>query len=179
MTIQTDISHIIIDAINPEDGHQAIDILNNRSVSKFLISVPYPYSMTDFKKWLFLIDQSYSASGRPMNLAIRHSNFGFIGTIGYSCKYKKNSHCEDIGFWLAEEFWGKGIMTSVILSFLNYSFETYNFKRIGAHVQFDNFASKRVLTKCGFDFEGVLRNFHFKKGSATLVDAEIYSIIRL
>jgi RimJ/RimL family protein N-acetyltransferase len=71
---------------------------------------------------------------------------------------------------------GKGYMTEAVSIFVPYLFETTNVHRIQATTLSGNKASQRVLEKCGFRFEGVLRQFSFHRGQYK--DAHLYSILR-
>jgi RimJ/RimL family protein N-acetyltransferase len=72
--------------------------------------------------------------------------------------------------------WGKGIMTEAVSIFVPYLFATKNIQRIQAMTHPDNIASKRVLEKCSFKFEGTLRKAYLFRGRP--IDADMYSILR-
>jgi RimJ/RimL family protein N-acetyltransferase len=83
----------------------------------------------------------------------------------------------EIGFAIdLPENWGKGLMTEALSIFVPYLFATKNIERIQAIVNPSNIGSKRVLEKCSFEFEGVLRNMYLSRGRPT--DVHIYSILR-
>ena len=63
----------------------------------------------------------------------------------------------EIGYWLSESLWGKGLMTEAIEAVITCAFDQLGLHRIYATTQVDNRASQRVLEKVGFKKEGVLR----------------------
>ena len=70
----------------------------------------------------------------------------------------------EIGYWLAKPFWGRGIMTAVVRTLCDYAFAEFGLVKISAHVFANNPASARVLEKCGFVREGLLRRHYHKDG---------------
>jgi len=78
-----------------------------------------------------------------------------------------NVHKIDIGYLLAKKWWGKGIMTAVVNSFINDAFKLNSIERIGAVCDVDNPASKRVMEKAGMRYEGVLSSWMVKKTMLT------------
>jgi len=77
------------------------------------------------------------------------------------------------GYWLGEDYWGRGIMTAVVGSVADYVLEHYRLARLQAPVFEWNPASMRVLEKCGFEREAVLRNGAFKDGR--VIDTVLYA----
>ena len=82
----------------------------------------------------------------------------------------------ELGYWLAEPLWGRGIMTAAVRAFVPACFETYELDRIFATASSNNAASARVLEKAGFAFEGRLRKNAFKDGE--VLDSLIYAVVR-
>ena len=80
-------------------------------------------------------------------------------TVVGSFAARENQHKIDIGYLLAMEWWGKGIMTSVVKSFISEAFENSEIERIGAVCDIENPASKRVMEKAGMQYEGILSSW--------------------
>ncbi|RDI36650.1 GNAT family N-acetyltransferase [Falsibacillus pallidus] len=99
----------------------------------------------------------------------------FIGTIGYHEMEPEHFKAE-IGYDLHPDHWGKGLMTEAINKVVNFGFDKLGFNRIEAVYHSLNEASKRVLHKNGFQYEGTLRKRFLINGEFT--DACISSIIR-
>lgn len=86
-----------------------------------------------------------------------------IGTCGYNMWSRTHDRAE-ISYDLSKEYWGQGIMTSVLRLIIKYGFEHMKLKRIQATVVPENKASVRVLQKLSFKDEGLLRKFNCLRG---------------
>jgi RimJ/RimL family protein N-acetyltransferase len=109
------------------------------------------------------------------SFAIANDN-ELIGAIGIEPSRDINRYAGELGYWLAEPFWGKGIVTSAVKVFIKYVFENYELIKIFAYVFSSNPASGRVLEKAGFKLEGNLRNQIFKNGK--FANQLVYGILR-
>jgi RimJ/RimL family protein N-acetyltransferase len=78
-----------------------------------------------------------------------------------------------VGYWLSEEFWGRGIMTEALIAVTHFYFENFPLHRISAEVFANNPASARVLEKAGFSLEARLKNNVMKDGK--LLDSLLYA----
>ena len=83
----------------------------------------------------------------------------------------------EIGYRLGEEFWGQGIAPKVVRAMTGYLFDKIGMNRIQATVLPGNLSSKKVLTKSGFQREGLLRQVSYWKGRG-IVDLEMYSLLK-
>ncbi len=98
---------------------------------------------------------------------------GGIGVLVQTDTHRKNA---ELGYWLAEPFWGKGIITKAIEMVVSESFERLDISRIFAKPFHTNKASHRVLEKAGFRLEAVLKKAVFKNGE--YLDECIYAICK-
>ena len=99
-----------------------------------------------------------------------------IGAAGIVLKddvYKQNG---EIGYWIGQDFWGKGIGTKVVAELTRKAFEEFNLQRVYAEVFEKNYASARVLEKNGFKQEAVLKNAILKDGKT--LNLLIYSKLK-
>jgi ribosomal-protein-alanine N-acetyltransferase len=80
-----------------------------------------------------------------------------------------------MGYWLAEPFWNKGIMSKIVIRFNEFAFEKFALNRIFAEPYTENTASVRVLEKAGFVLEGTLKASAFKDGK--VLDQFLYAKI--
>jgi RimJ/RimL family protein N-acetyltransferase len=81
-----------------------------------------------------------------------------------------------MGYWLAEPYWGKGIMTETVARFTDYAFAQFRLVRIYAEPYAHNSASCRVLEKAGYVLEGRLRSSAIKDGR--ILDQFLYAQVR-
>ena len=96
-----------------------------------------------------------------------------IGAITLVFQPEPKHHSAEIGFWLGEQYWNKGIATEAVRAFTQYGFREHGLSRIYAHVFAWNVASMRVLEKCGYQREGLLRQSAVKDGK--MVDEVLYA----
>ena len=98
-----------------------------------------------------------------------------IGTIGFqewSLEHKR----ANISYALFPENWGKGYASEAINKVISYGFQELGLERIGAVVFIENEASNNLLTKIGFQKEGVLKNYMYQDGVAH--DTNVYSLLK-
>ncbi len=141
---------------------------NNYNIAKFLTNgFPHPYSEEDGRKFLSM------ASNNPGIFAIDVDGeaVGSIGIFPQSDIHEKNA---EVGYWLAEPFWGNGIIPRAIKEIVEYGFQTFDIIRIFARPFSTNPASQRVLEKAGFVCEARLKNAIYKNGN--YMDELIYAI---
>jgi RimJ/RimL family protein N-acetyltransferase len=155
------------------DKAALIEHLNDQDIHAKLLRVPYPYTAGDADEWLEIVAKRTQQQGRPVNFAIRDRGGVLIGGCGYNDIDVGKSHKAELGYWLAKSRWGQGIMSDVVRRLCRYGFEELGLVKVTAHVFTGNPASARVLEKCGFVREGLLRQ-HFKKGG-DLLDVWLYA----
>ena len=96
----------------------------------------------------------------------------YIGDVGFYDYEKKHNRAE-IGYILAQPYWGKGIMTEAIKAVLDYGFNEMRLNRIQALIDPRNEASKRVAEKHGFKYEGTFRDYERE-----YIDLNMYSVLK-
>jgi ribosomal-protein-alanine N-acetyltransferase len=156
---------------HPEDVESIVRHANNRKVWLHLRDrFPYPYTKTDARNWIQI-----SLSTQPeTNFAIDVSGEA-IGGISFDVQTDVERYSAEVGYWLGEEYWGQGIMTSVLKVTTPYAIETYQLNRIYAVPFTHNIASMRVLEKAGYTRECMMRRSAFKDGR--FVDEALYAFV--
>jgi len=142
---------------------------NNREIWRNLRDAfPHPYTLADAVAW---IDRCLETE-KPRGLAIevRGEARGGIGVFPFEDVYRRSA---EIGYWLAQEEWGRGIMTEAVGAMTERAFEELQVVRIQAAVFEWNPASMRILEKCGYEREGWLRKSVWKDGQ--LIDSALYA----
>ncbi len=98
-----------------------------------------------------------------------------VGACG--CFWAAKPHqTMELGYWIAEPFWGKGYVVEACRAVLNFAFAEYGPERMQARVIEGNVASERVLAKLGFRYEGVLRRSLLRRGH--FEDVRMYAMLR-
>lgn len=100
---------------------------------------------------------------------------GIIGTVGFNAWSPKHKRAE-IGYEIHPAHWRKGYTFEAVSKAIQFGFDEFGLTRIGAVVFKNNEASNKLLTKAGFQKEGVLRNYMYQNGEA--YDTYVYSIIK-
>jgi len=169
--MQIDLGKYQIRSYELADKFALIKYANNINVSKNLRdSFPYPYTERDATKWLNL-----SCIQNPeLNFAIATKE-ELIGGIGLVLQPDVYRFSAEVGYWVAEPYWGKGIAARALIAFTKYAFEQFNLVRIFAGVFEGNAASIKVLENAGYIFEGRFRKAVFKDG--IFKDQLMYSIL--
>ena len=107
-----------------------------------------------------------------MSFAVEHGGEA-IGGIGFKLGVDIARISAEMGYWLGEPFWGCGLTTRAVAASSDWAFDNYNVVRIFATVFLENKSSVRVLEKCGFTREGILRRSAIKNGM--ILDQMMYA----
>jgi len=145
--------------------------LNNVNISKWLFLPSEPYTKEDAKKWLDFCREN-DKTGENHLFAIEFDG-NFVGGIGL---HKKMEHCYDVGYWIAEKYWGKGYATEALKVITELALNEFKIDRVQAYVFDGNTASEKVLEKCGYEYEGYLKKSHKKKN--VFYNSKLFAIIK-
>ena len=155
-----------------DDLNSLVSYANNWNIAKNLTDrFPFPYSENDGQ--IFIESAIKDDPIRIFAIDIKGQAVGGIGIYPQDDIYKKNG---ELGYWLAEPFWGQGIISRAIKQIVNYAFETYDIDRVFARPFGTNIPSQRVLEKNNFILEGKFDKVLIKDG--VLLDELIYAIRR-
>lgn len=157
---------------HPEDEPSLVKYADNRNVSINLRNAfPHPYTREHARAWI-----EFASSQVPeANFAIA-SREEAIGGIGLRLGEDVFRGTAEIGYWLGEPFWGRGIATLAVVALTDFAFSEFDLERVEAHVFERNPASARVLEKAGYSLEGRLRRSITKEGMT--IDRFLYAKIR-
>lgn len=148
--------------------------LSNKKVQDNLRDgLPYPYTEQDGKD--FISAMLLADENETFAFAIIVDNIA-IGSIGIFRQGNIHRRTAELGYYIAEEYWGKGIMTEAVRQICEYVFSKSDIIRIFAEPFTYNIASCRVLEKAGFQYEGTLRRNVLKNGE--VIDMKMYSKIK-
>ncbi|WP_237132723.1 GNAT family N-acetyltransferase [Pseudohongiella sp. O18] len=151
------------------DAERLTELANSANVSQFLVyTFPYPYTLEDAVWWITIGSQENGAITKAVEY---HGEL--IGSVGITPQTGWKSHTAEIGYWLGEQFWGRGIATQVLERMTNEVFADGRWDKLFAPVLSPNQASVRVLEKNGYQLEGILKNEVIKNGQ--LFDVHHYA----
>ena len=156
------------------DAKDLAAALSNKKVQDNLRDgLPYPYTEQDGKEFI-----------SAMLSADENETFAFaimvddkvVGSIGIFRQGNIHRQTAELGYYIAEEYWSKGIMTEAVKQICEYVFAKSDIIRIYAEPFAYNIASCRVLEKVGFQYEGTLRNNAVK--NSKVIDMKMYSLLK-
>lgn len=154
------------------DLDSLVRFADNKNIAKWLTDqFPHPYTKEDGVIYLNMILQD-----NPTKVFAIDMNGIAVGSIGIFPQGDIHRKSAETGYWLAEEYWGKGIMPEAIRQIIDYGFKTFDIVRIYARPFSTNKGSQRVLEKAGFTLEARLINALYKNDE--YMDELIYSIRR-
>lgn len=151
------------------DEQSLVDHANNPKIWENVRDrFPHPYTLKDAALWIRIA----GADKSMLNLAIEYEGEA-AGAVGVVFKNDVHRHSAEIGYWLGEKYWGKGITTRAVRALTDYVFQHYHIYRIYAGIFEYNHASARVLEKAGYDLEARLKKNVTKNGKT--VDELIFA----
>jgi len=143
-----------------DDVDDLVEHANNYNVAKNLTNkFPYPYLRKDGEIFI-----EWALSHDPTLIKAIEINGKVAGSIGIHPLTDIYGKSAELGYWIGEEFWGKGLVAKAVEEMLVYAFETFNINRVFARTSHVNLASQRVLLKSGFVQEAAFKETIFKYG---------------
>ena len=142
------------------DASSLVRHANNINIAKHLRDrFPHPYTTRDAQDFLRII----STTAPQTNLAIEVDGEA-AGGLGYVPGNDVERFSAEVGYWLGETCWGRGITTEALTLFTGHAFAELRLLRLFALPFADNLASIRVLEKAGYEREGTMRASSVKYG---------------
>lgn len=157
---------------NNKDIDPLVKYANNFNIAKNLTNqFPHPYTRENGEAFIKMATQDH-----PRRIFAIEVNGEAAGGIGLHPQTDIHARNAELGYWLAEPFWGKGIMTRAVEQIVEYGFKTFDIDRIFARPFGTNLGSQKVLEKAGFVLEARLEKTLFKNGKH--LDELIYAVRR-
>jgi len=158
----------VIRAWRDSDRESLLRYANNRKIWRNLRDrFPHPYTEADADAWFALCREHPDHAG----WAIEAEGMA-VGGISLRPGQDVHLKTAEIGYWLGEPWWGRGIMTKAVRVVADHALSRLGMERLEAPVFEWNPASMRVLEKCGFERESTQRQSVFKDGQ--LIDCMLY-----
>jgi len=152
-----------------QDAASIVENGNSENMSRFLREVfPFPYTLDAATWW---VTEGYKLGDSRNSAIVLHGEC--IGGAGLQFQENEHRYSCQLGYWLGERHWGKGIATNVLAQLKKIAFTEYDIRRLYAPVASDNVASARVLEKNGIVLEGILESHLYLRGK--LYDEHIYA----
>jgi [ribosomal protein S5]-alanine N-acetyltransferase len=158
MQIPADIPGMLLRPLRPQDAPDMAREANTTRIHEFVRDFfPYPYLVQHAESFI----QEQGAGDPPRHWAITCQD-RFCGVIGYTPQEDVYRFSAEIGYWLGESHWGRGLATAAIRALVDHMFHQTDILRVYAKVFAFNTASMRALEKAGFHHEGVAVKHVFK-----------------
>lgn len=135
--------------------------INNKKIYNNTSRIPYPYTMEHAKDWVNRNIKAYKKQKSELFNFVIDINGKVVGSVGFSSIKNKQA---ELGYWLAEKYWDKGVMTQAVKLAVNFAFKNLGLIKITGRVFIHNPASKRVMEKAGFQFKKIIKNDAKKDG---------------
>ena len=144
------------------DKENLMAICNAVNRSYLSNRLPFPYTESDAKWWLDMVEEHDGKDGIFRAVLVDGTIVGNISVEQKSDVYGKDA---EIGYLLITEKWSQGIMTEAVSQICNLAFSSLDIIRITGMVHEPNIASIRVLEKNGFHLEGIMKKAIYKDDS--------------
>lgn len=164
----------ILRPISRKDARDLAKNMNNWNVLRYLSQLPFPYEIKHAQEFIGRIEKEMKKEEPKDYVMVIEVNGEVVGAVGahnMTCGHKA-----ELGYWLAEQHWGNGIMTEAAKKFTSHVFSKFKLRRIYAKVYAPNKVSMKVLEKTGMKFEGVERKGALKDGK--YIDCYVYSKVK-
>lgn len=142
------------------DLDRILEYADNPKIDEMTLSFPYPYREKDAISWLHKANKGFEKGTDYIFAICGRESDAFIGGVGLHLNKEYNR--AELGFWLAEPYWGRGYMTEALRQVLHFGFHNLELHKIYAVHFTNNPASGRVMAKNGMVREAQLKE-HIRK----------------
>ncbi len=172
-TIET--YRLILRRFEYEDASDMLELWVSKPEIQYLYSEPVYTTIEEVNELLKSYINSYENMNYYRWAIIDKLTHRCVGQIAFYFVDIKN-HFAEIEYCIATDFQNKGLMTEAVEAIIKYGFEKIVFHKIQISTKSINAQSKRVIEKCGFIYEGTLRDYFFYNGD--YIDRLYYSMLR-
>lgn len=143
---------LVLRAPGIEDVPVIAQLANNRKIAEMTATLPFPYTAEDARA--FVEQAAFTPVSAIFSLLLKQDDgLTFAGMCGYTPR-----SCEAdpvIGYWLGEPYWGMGLATEAMQAVIDHAFTATPLQALAGNIRVVNGAARRVLEKCGFQWQGV------------------------
>jgi RimJ/RimL family protein N-acetyltransferase len=152
---------LLLRPLTIKDGPAIAAKIDNYNISKNLARVPHPYHLTDAEEFLdWALELDHRSAFRVITLKQQPDDL--IGLISYD--WMEDKQRADLGYWLVQEHWGKGLMTEAACAMVELAFTSTGLDALSSCYFNENPASGRVLAKVGFAATGACTQYSKSRG---------------
>lgn len=167
---------LVLRAVTPADATDMFRIMRDPRVVRYFGSAPMT-SLDEAEQRIDRIGVAWQEQNGVRWAITQREHAQLIGTCGYWRLV--NAHLwAEIGYELAPEHWGRGIMTEAVGAVLHFGFTTMKLHRVEAQIHPANTGSRRVLEKLGFVQEGYFRENYYEAVEGKFTDTVVFSLLQ-
>ena len=165
---------LLLRPVRRQDAKDIFAYSSDSDVSRYVLWEPHR-TLSETREYIRYVRQLYH-QGAPSSWAIALKDDGpVIGTIGFMW-YSQENESGEVGYSLSRQYWNRGYATQALSAVVRSAFSHLPLYRIEAQHDLRNPASGRVMEKCGFCREGVMRGRLINKGEH--IDVALYAILK-
>jgi len=165
---------LILRQMKITDTDDMYEYAQSQEITEYLLWRPHPSSDVT-RRYLKSIQKLYRKGKMPDWALENKENGKMIGTCGFA-DIDENNFIGEVGYVLNKNYWGRGLAAEALSAVIDFGFKVLELQRIEARFMVGNGRSKRVMEKCGMNFEGILRSSMYVKDRFR--DIGICSILR-
>lgn len=170
---------LILRDLERNDRRDLAEQANNLNVSRYLETVPYPYSIKDAESFIKHCKKEARKKPREkyeLGIELKQEK-KLIGIISLT-KVDRFNKTGGFGYWLGEKYWKQGIMTEAFEKLIAYAFTKLRLQRLNVEAFVENEASNALIRKMGFRYEGTRLKFMRSKSTGKIHDIHIYGLLK-
>ena len=163
-TKELETERLILRKVKVEDAPNAYtNWCSNENVAKYTLWEKHK-NIEETKNLFKIWEEEYSDLKTFRWIVELKDSHDLIGTIDVPSKKFIDYGALEIGYCYSEKYWNKGYATEATKAVIAYGFEKINFHKVQICVRPSNLPSKKVIEKCGFTYEGMLRDYFYRHG---------------
>lgn len=166
-------ARLVLRPFGPDDAAAVQRLAGDKAVAEMTLNIPHPYEDGMAEGWIAGHPALWEA-GSSVTFAITHSAHGLCGAVGL--QLTPAHHRAELGYWIAQPYWGQGFATEAVQAVLRFAFEDLQLNRVQASHLPRNPASGRVMQKVGMLREGLHRERYLK--GEQFQDVVEYALLR-
>lgn len=140
---------LVMRAPHEEDIDALAHLANNANIATMVARMPHPYTVADAAD--FVRRTRAGAIGKCVYAITKADNGAFLGCCGI--EPHEDGRTVELGYWLGEPHWNQGYATEAAHALIDMVFRTRDIEQIDARCRVMNIPSRRVIQKCGFQFQ--------------------------
>lgn len=167
MTHSIETDRLLLRTPKPSDVERIAAIANSFAVASMLGLMPHPYTQLDAMDYIVRVS-NLPADAAQFAVTLKHGSGPLIGTAGYGPALglpRGYGPETDFGYWLGEEYWGKGYASEAAAAVRDHAFTLAGIDLLSTDYNLENTGSKRVLEKLGFEPVGLRSRYSLARGA--------------